>query len=109
MSTPDTVTEAIEFLTELGYVDDLHVCAGGIAAPDRDDHHPVATAAVDYTFRFEGPSDPGDEMIVLGVTCGEWDRKGVIVSAFGPAADPEDTAVLIALTRVERQTDPRRR
>ena len=61
--------------------------------------HPLQSAVVDYTFRFEGDSDPGDEAIVLGVHCGDSDRKGVVVSAYGPDADPEHTALLVALTR----------
>jgi len=99
MEAPDTVTEAVEFLTREGYVDDLRLCADGIVAAGRDAPHPTSTAIVDFTFRFEGDSDPGDEAIVLGVQCTEWNRKGVIVSAYGPDADPAEAALLVALTR----------
>jgi hypothetical protein len=33
-------------------------------------------------------SDPDDEAIVLGVRCPQCDTKAVVVSAFGPNADP---------------------
>lgn len=102
MATPETVTEAVAFLAEEGYVEDFRICPTGIAHDGHDDPHPVDGATVDHLFRFEGASDPGDEAIVLGVSCGRWGAKGVVVSAYGPDADPEDTAVLTALARSAR-------
>jgi hypothetical protein len=102
MTTPDTVTEAVAFLAEKGYVDDYLLCREGIVDTDTGEAHPLATAIVDYTFRFEGPTDPGDEAIVLGVHCTGWDRKGVVVSAYGPDADPENAALLAALGAIGR-------
>ena len=99
MPAPDTVTEAVAFLASEGYVEDYRLCHGGIESPDHDAPHPADNAVVDHTFRFEGPSDPGDEAIVLGVRCPEWGSKGVIVAAYGPDADPDEAAVLVALTR----------
>jgi len=98
--TPETITEAVAFLAAEGYVEDFTIGPTGIAHVGHDLPHPVAETTVDYTFRFEGPSDPGDEAIVLGVTCGRWGEKGVVVSAYGPDADPEDTAILTALARL---------
>jgi len=99
MRTPDTVTEAVAFLATQGYVDDYRLCETGIVADDMHKAHPIETAVVDFTFRFEGPSDPGDEAIVLGVSCIEWGRKGIVVSAYGPDADPEEAALLVTLAR----------
>ena len=102
MPTPETVTDAVRFLADLGYVDDFTLCVDGIVARDADGPHPISDAVIDYTFRFEGPSDPGDEAIVLGVHCTQWDRKGTIVSAYGPDADPEEAQLLFALARRAR-------
>jgi hypothetical protein len=99
MDAPDTVTEAVEQLAALGYVDDVDIKDGCLVCRKEDDPHPLASAAVDYQFRFEGTSDPGDEVIVLGLTLPEWGRKGVLVSAYGHDADPEHTEALLALTR----------
>ena len=96
--TPDTVTEAVAFLASEGYVDDFHLGRDAVVDAASGAAHPVATAVVDHTFRFEGPSDPGDEAIVLGVHCTECGRKGVVVSAYGPDIDPEHAALLVALT-----------
>ena len=99
MDAPDTVTEAVAFLASQGYVDDYRLSPEGIVDASTDATHPVHTAVVDYHFRFEGESDPGDESIVLGIHCADWGRKGVVVSAYGPDADPEEAALLVALTR----------
>ena len=95
--SPDTVTEAVSFLASQGYVDDFEIDPRGLACAGVGSIHSLEGAVVDYTFRFEGPSDPADEAIVLGVSCPEWGRKGVIVSAYGPYADSEHIAVLNAL------------
>jgi hypothetical protein len=94
---PETVTEAVALLAAEGYEDDFRICAGGIARGHDDDVHPVDDAVVDHTFRFEGPTDPADEAIVLGVRCPQWGTKGVIVAAYGYDADPDEVAVLRAL------------
>jgi hypothetical protein len=100
---PDTVTEAVAFLASKGYVDDLRLTPQGLVVAGLDDAHSLKTAFVDYRFRFEGPSDPADEAIVLGVSCPDWSRKGILVSAYGPYADPEDAALLAALVGPSRQ------
>jgi len=99
MEAPDTVTEAVAFLTDQGYVDELDIAAGGLVCPAADGSHPLASAVIDHQFRFEGPSDPADESIVLGITLPQWGRKGVLVSAYGPDTPPEQAEVLLALTR----------
>ncbi|HEY2814364.1 MAG TPA: hypothetical protein VGJ03_12935 [Acidimicrobiales bacterium] len=97
--TPDTVTEAVQFLTKEGYRDEIRLVAGGLECDGVGGVHDAASAVVDYTFRFEGPSDPGDEAIVLGIDLPKWGRKGVLVSAFGPNADADEADVLRALTK----------
>src|SRR5687768_16511558 len=106
MPAPDTVTEAVAYLAEQGYVDDYRIWRDGIVSPEHEAPHPAGTAIVDHTFRFEGPSDPADEAIVLGVRCTEWNTKGVIVAAYGPDADPDEAAVLVALTRGRSAVSP---
>ncbi len=97
-SEPETVTEALAFLDGLGYTIEFEIDGAGLALRDSAQLHALTTATVDYRFRFEGDSDPGDESIVLGVTCaGEF--RGVVVSAYGPAADPDHVTVLQALSR----------
>lgn len=97
-STPDTVTEAVALLIRLGYTDDLRLDRRGVADPT-DRVEPADAAVVDHVYRFEGPSDPADEAIVLGVQCPTIGTRGVIVAGFGPSADAHDEEVLRALLR----------
>jgi hypothetical protein len=59
--------------------------------------HTVDRVFVDRVFRYEGASDPDDEAIVLGVRCPDCDAKSVLVSAFGPNADPALLESLVLL------------
>ena len=95
---PETVTEAVRYLAERGYRDSFALAAEGLAGPGEQQLHALQDAVVDYQFRFEGDSDPGDEAIVLGVSCAG-EQRGVVVSAFGPSADPAHAAVLRALVQ----------
>ncbi len=90
-SMPDTVTEAVALLQADGYsadvsLDGIAATCGACSATSGLDG-----LVVDHTYRFEGPSDPADEAIVLGVRCPSCGTKGIVVSAFGPEADPEQT------------------
>ncbi len=95
-TSPDTVTEALTLLHADGYTVDYdlidgHLRADGCAACAVDD------AVVERRYRFEGPSDPGDEMIVFGLRDPATGSRGTLATAFGPAADPALADHLIAL------------
>ncbi|MEY2472467.1 MAG: hypothetical protein QOK28_1796 [Actinomycetota bacterium] len=97
---PDTVTEAVAALAARGYTDELIVRPDGLHATGKDGVEDVRSALVDYVYRFEGPSDPADEAIVLGVHCPTLGVRGVVVSGYGASIDPDHEAVLREL--VER-------
>ncbi|HEX2382139.1 MAG TPA: hypothetical protein VHI95_05855 [Acidimicrobiales bacterium] len=99
VAAPDTVTEAVRFLSERGYIEDFEFNRAATGDPAALPTDPDGAAIVDYTFRFEGPSDPADEAIVLGVRVRDSNRKGVIVSAFGSDADPAHARLLVELSR----------
>ena len=88
MDAPSTVTEALELLASRGYVDDFSLGQRHIACAACGHEHPPRQLVVRETFRFEGDTDPGDEAIVLAVECEACGAKGVIVSAYGPDAEP---------------------
>ena len=58
----------MQYLAERGYMDCFALAAEGLSGPGDDQLHALDDAVVDYQFRFEGDSDPGDEAIVLGIT-----------------------------------------
>lgn len=89
MDAPATVLEAVQLLEREGYTANTTVLPDGtIRCGACTRTHAVDGALVDRVYRFEGASDPDDEAIVLGVRCPECGVQGVIVSAFGPNADP---------------------
>src|SRR5262245_56059654 len=96
---PDTVTEAVRFLVDAGYKEEIRLVVGGLECDAVDGVYDASKAVIDHTFRFEGTSDPGDEMIVLGLSLPDWGVKGVLTSAYGPAVEPHQAEVLRALVR----------
>jgi hypothetical protein len=86
---PATVTEAIELLRGLGYTADFELVDGALRTDGGNSPCAVDLATVEHLFRFEGASDPGDEMVVFGVLDPQTGTRGTLAAAFGPAADPE--------------------
>src|SRR5262245_50513113 len=97
-NAPSTVTEALEMLRALGYTDDFDFVgdqlrsSGGASCA-------VGEAVVEHLYRFEGPSDPGDEMIVFGLLDPDTGVRGTLATAFGLAADPALTRHLSDLSQ----------
>jgi hypothetical protein len=87
--TPDTVTDALAQLHEEGYTADFELTDGRLCTSGEGALCTAADAVVERLFRFEGPSDPGDEMIVFGLRDPGSGVRGTLASAYGPAADPE--------------------
>jgi len=99
VDTAETVTAAVRQLQSLGYATDFELDAAGINCRACRQQHMPERLEVTHTFRFEGASNPSDEEIVLGVLCPDCGAKGVIVSAYGPSAEPELFDLLVRLTR----------
>lgn len=98
MDSPGTVLEAVQLLEREGYTANTTVLPDGtIKCGACAKAHTVDGALVDRVFRFEGMSDPDDEAIVLAIRCPECDALGVIVSGFGPSADPDVLQHLVLL------------
>jgi len=83
------VVDALALLKSEGYESEFQLIDGCLRSDA--DHNLCATedAVVERLFRFEGPSDPGDEMIVFGLHDPGTGTRGVLASGFGPAADPD--------------------
>ena len=86
---PDTVTEALALLDAEGYTEDYNLVGSVLTCPACRVTCDLATAVVERQFRVEGPSDPADEALVLGIRCPECGSRGVLVSGFGPDVDPD--------------------
>ena len=85
----ETVSEAINDLAKRGYTTDFKIhaenekliCQKTFVQLSPDDFE------IDETYRFEGETDPGDEMIVFAISSKKNNMKGVLVNGFGTYAD----------------------
>lgn len=100
--SPSTVTEALEVLRAAGYTLDFELVDGALRAEGGNAPCPIEQAVVEHVYRFEGPSDPGDEMIVIGVRDPNTGDRGSLAAAYGHAADPD---LYDHLTRLSRRVE----
>jgi hypothetical protein len=84
----ETVSEAMAELAAMGYGDDLRLDGDGLHCAQCGEVHDTKEADVEHVRRFEGQSDPADEAIVLALRCPRCGAGGVLVSSYGPDADP---------------------
>jgi hypothetical protein len=96
---PNTVTDAVEILRSLGYTADFELDGDELRSTRGDASCSVHEAVVEHLYRFEGPSDPGDEMIVFGLRDPATGVRGTLATAFGHAADPALAPHLADLSR----------
>ena len=89
MDDPETVVDALRLLRADGYELEFQLVDGHLRCDAEDGGCPASDVEVERLYRFEGPSDPGDEMVVFGLRDPISGRRGVLASAFGSAADPE--------------------
>ncbi|RCH53990.1 cupin domain-containing protein [Mucilaginibacter hurinus] len=102
-----TVTEVLAYLKENGYTVDFNlkenclVCHGNTLEIRPEDF------VVDKSYRFEGPSDPGDSAVVYAISSRKHDLKGVLVNGYGISSDPLTDQMVSALaTKPENQESP---
>lgn len=103
----DTVTEAMTDLKKLGYTIDFSIltekgcliCHQTSAVLSPDDFE------IDHFYRFEGDSDPGDEMIVYAISSNKDNLKGIVVNAYGIYADSASSAIVKKLAMHTQDTE----
>ena len=100
----DTVSGTVRELQKKGYTLDFSILADKEClicnktsielSPDE--------FVIDQIFRFEGDSDPGDEMIVYAISAKDKNAKGVLVNAFGTYSDSRNSAIVKKLNRIKK-------
>jgi hypothetical protein len=78
----------LDVLRAAGYTVDYQLENGALRADGGNAPCPIDQAVVERFFRFEGPSDPGDQMIVFALHDPNTGLRGSLAAAYGPAADP---------------------
>lgn len=104
----DNVTEAMTDLKKLGYTIDFSILTdeeclvchmtGTVLSPDDFE--------IDNFYRFEGDSDPPDEMIVYAISSKIKNLKGIVVNAYEVYVDNTSSAIVKKLnTHRQSRTD----
>ncbi|WP_343747105.1 phosphoribosylpyrophosphate synthetase [Fluviicola sp.] len=81
----ETVSEAVNDLKKRGYTANLSLEAEKdcLASDSPFAELSPDQFSIDEVYRFEGMTDPGDEMIVYAISSHDNEIKGVVVNAFG--------------------------
>ena len=92
-----TLSEVIAALQAEGYTGNWFATRDGLLRCSESglDADP-SVVTIDRTMRFEGQSDPDDEVILFALS-EPGGRKGVYSAPYGPLMPPEDAAVIAKL------------
>lgn len=95
-----TVAEVVDRLGRSGWEDQFRVVGGALVASRAWCTHAPEDVRVDAQERFEGTTDPGDEALVLALTCRHGVR-GTWTLTYGPGMDGGDADFAGRLGRPE--------
>jgi len=97
MNTMTTLSEVLNSLKKEGYTEDFNLgdtcltCHGNTLQIHPEDF------VVDKHYRFEGPTDPGDEAIVYAISSARHNVKGTLVDGYGIYSDAHNNDLVKAL------------
>ena len=95
----DTVSDAVRRLQAEGYSGNWYATPdGNLQCDQTGEVADLSNVQIDYVLRFEGQSDPGDEVILFALRAPSGAR-GIYSAAFGANTPPEDSAVIARLPR----------
>jgi hypothetical protein len=77
----------VKELGKRGYTANLNLSGKYLAGAENNMNLNADEFDIDEIYRFEGETDPADEMIVYAISSGTKGIKGVLVNAFGIYSD----------------------
>ena len=98
MENYDTVTAALNALRLQGYTIDFNIAFDKLIQTEGNIMFEPEDFQITKVFRFEGETNPDDEAVVYGIESKDGNVKGVMVSAFGPYADPATNVIIQKLS-----------
>lgn len=92
----DTVTEAVNDLAQRGYTTDFEILSGDdcLLCNKTGTQLSPEDFEIDEIYRFEGSTDPGDEMIVFAISSRKNEMKGLVINAYGMYADAMNSKIV---------------
>ncbi len=97
----DTVSEAVNDLIKRGYITDFSILAEKecLICNRTAKQLSADEFEIDETYRFEGMTDPGDEMIVFAISSKKHNMKGIVVNAYGMYSDSTTSKIVERLKK----------
>ena len=83
----ETVTQAVSELGKRGYTINFNLSSSHLTIPEHGINLNPDEFNIDEIHRFEGETDPGDEMVVYAISSDSKGVKGILVNAFGVYSD----------------------
>ncbi|MDF9801363.1 hypothetical protein OKW21_006672 [Catalinimonas alkaloidigena] len=101
MNTYETVSEAVNDLIKRGYTTDFSLYKENDCLICKKTSLRLAPDEfkIDEIHRFEGMTDPGDQMIVYAISSDIHQTKGIVVNAFGIYSDATSSKIVERLSR----------
>lgn len=94
MGTPESLAGAIERLEQRGFKHSLRARAGVMRVVGTRESHAPESLAIDEIVRFEGDTDPAEEVVLFALSGPDGAPLGTYAAMFGPATPPEDAEVM---------------
>jgi hypothetical protein len=98
----EDLAHAVERLTRAGYRDDFRAERGGLRAVRAGQLFEPEALVVEQVERFEGESDPGDEVVVFALSSESSGTRGTYVVTYGTYIDPIDAEMVRRLPHAAR-------
>ena len=98
----EDLAHAVERLTAAGYRDDFRAERGGLRAVMAGRTYDPESLVVEEIVRFEGESDPGDEVVVFALSSESSETRGTYVVTYGTYVDPLDAEMMRRLPHAPR-------
>ena len=97
----ETVSEALKDLNARGYAVDFQIHAEQecLLCDIKDIQLSPEEFFIDETYRFEGNTDPGDEMVIYAISSEKYGIKGTVVNAFGIYSDSNVSKIVERLKK----------
>jgi regulator of cell morphogenesis and NO signaling len=97
----ETVSEAINDLINRGYTTDFEILAEKecLVCHKTSSRLSPEEFEIDEIYRFEGSTDPGDEMIVYAISSTKHNIKGMVVNAYGSYSDSNKSKIVERLKK----------
>ena len=108
--TEQRMATVVERLTKAGYADTFRGEKGGVRAMACGHVHQPAELMIDAIERFEGASDPDDQVIVLAISSSVDGCRGTYTVPYGKNMSVIDSDLISQIPdkRASRATAPRR-